>query len=517
MTDRKPIPQRVRDPGCEGFCLEEGDLEMGFSPTVKPPPLPGSDRSRRRRRALPGSVLVLAAILLLAAAFFGIYRVRLAWKVSARLQAIRRAGYPTTLEELNRWYPAIRPEDNAAPLYANAFAQWNLKGTNSADLPYLGRAQPPPRKGPLKPEVQEAIETLIGLNSAVFEKLHHAALKPACRYSMDFTPGFSAQVPHIHGIGICAQLLSLKVLLCRETGRTDDALVATADTWALSRSAASEPSILAGRIQMSCQEIVCADIERLLNRFRLSAEQLARLGDLLGSPTAALDLNRALAGERCEALAVFNLPPRSLVALVDNPSNPDPANLDTGPLGDASISSMGIKFMRLSGWLDQDRLFYLDRFEEYDRAASRPFPERYGALVYFHQMRALHRRDESRFLISRIMLRPLSGILVRSVIHAAELRTTRTALVIERYRLAHGDEPPDDLESLVGEFLDTLPEDPFDGRPLRYRRLARGYVVYSIGPDVRDDDGTERKQRTYAQLLSGKPEVPYDITTTVER
>jgi hypothetical protein len=30
---------------------------------------------------------------------------------------------------------------------------------------------------------------------------------------------------------------------------------------------------------------------------------------------------------------------------------------------------------------------------------------------------------------------------------------------------------------------------PFDGQPLRYRKQDAGYVLYSIGPDLKDDGG----------------------------
>ena len=31
--------------------------------------------------------------------------------------------------------------------------------------------------------------------------------------------------------------------------------------------------------------------------------------------------------------------------------------------------------------------------------------------------------------------------------------------------------------------------DPFDGQPLRYRKQGAGYVLYSIGPDRKDNSG----------------------------
>ena len=44
------------------------------------------------------------------------------------------------------------------------------------------------------------------------------------------------------------------------------------------------------------------------------------------------------------------------------------------------------------------------------------------------------------------------------------------------------------------DLLDTpedWPLDPFDGRPMRYRRLdASSFRVYSVGPDGVDDGGT---------------------------
>jgi hypothetical protein len=55
-----------------------------------------------------------------------------------------------------------------------------------------------------------------------------------------------------------------------------------------------------------------------------------------------------------------------------------------------------------------------------------------------------------------------------------------------------------------------IPTDPFDDQPLRFKKLARGYVVYSIGPDFTDDGGKEKP-------ADAKDTDHYDITFTVER
>jgi hypothetical protein len=52
--------------------------------------------------------------------------------------------------------------------------------------------------------------------------------------------------------------------------------------------------------------------------------------------------------------------------------------------------------------------------------------------------------------------------------------------------------------------------DSFDDQPLRYRKLARGYLVYSIGSDLKDDGGKEKPAG--ASGIEG-----YDITFRIER
>ena len=92
----------------------------------------------------------------------------------------------------------------------------------------------------------------------------------------------------------------------------------------------------------------------------------------------------------------------------------------------------------------------------------------------------------------------------------AQVRVARTAIAIERWRLAHNDNTPDSLAELVPNFLPAISTDPFDDQPLRYKKLARSYVVYSIGSDFTDDGGKEKPADV-------KASDHYDITFTVER
>ena len=69
-------------------------------------------------------------------------------------------------------------------------------------------------------------------------------------------------------------------------------------------------------------------------------------------------------------------------------------------------------------------------------------------------------------------------------------RCSRIAVAIERYRRAHGDVLPATLTDLMPAYLTGIPEDPLTGKPMLYRAASDAYIVYSVGPDGKDDGGS---------------------------
>jgi hypothetical protein len=65
-------------------------------------------------------------------------------------------------------------------------------------------------------------------------------------------------------------------------------------------------------------------------------------------------------------------------------------------------------------------------------------------------------------------------------------RGTRLALALRLYEQEHG-ELPERLDALAPAWIEAVPADPYGGQPFRYNRTRR--LVYSIGPNLRDDDG----------------------------
>lgn len=70
----------------------------------------------------------------------------------------------------------------------------------------------------------------------------------------------------------------------------------------------------------------------------------------------------------------------------------------------------------------------------------------------------------------------------------ALILTARTGLACRVYKSRTG-EYPEDLKTLVPGLLTAVPVDPFTGKPLVYRREGKGFIVYSVGSNLKDDGG----------------------------
>jgi len=68
-------------------------------------------------------------------------------------------------------------------------------------------------------------------------------------------------------------------------------------------------------------------------------------------------------------------------------------------------------------------------------------------------------------------------------------RIVVTAIALKRFQLKHGNYP-EKLSDLTPEFLPSVPLDPVDGQPLRYRRNVGGtFLLYSVGENGKDNGG----------------------------
>jgi hypothetical protein len=100
-------------------------------------------------------------------------------------------------------------------------------------------------------------------------------------------------------------------------------------------------------------------------------------------------------------------------------------------------------------------------------------------------------RSEPRLV--RLLLPGLNKVAEAAQRHLAMIRTLGVALAAERYRLKHGSWPHS-AEALVPTFLDSVPEDPYSGTPIRFLWRDGGVVAYSVGTDGKDNRATFNRE-----------------------
>jgi hypothetical protein len=87
------------------------------------------------------------------------------------------------------------------------------------------------------------------------------------------------------------------------------------------------------------------------------------------------------------------------------------------------------------------------------------------------------------------LLAPNTGTGIDYLTHAQEftLRAYRLLFALRRHEIENGS-LPESLDELVPSYIDAIPADPYDDKPLRYSREKR--IIYSVGRDEQDDGGS---------------------------
>ena len=103
-----------------------------------------------------------------------------------RIARHRAAGQPTTWAELDAFYTAVPPAENAAPPLLEAIGTWrSITGTN---LP--GSATAYPRRGAPWPDpLLAAVREELAANAGALAGMHAALARPKSRYPVDLKGG----------------------------------------------------------------------------------------------------------------------------------------------------------------------------------------------------------------------------------------------------------------------------------------------------------------------------------------
>jgi hypothetical protein len=292
-------------------------------------------------------------------------------------------------------------------------------------------------------------------------------------YRLDVKPNVWATLlgPTTEVRGVVA-LLQLDALLHALEGEPDRAVLSTHAALNAGRGIGEEPFLISMLVRMATDMIVVQTIERVLG---------------WAHPRAGLpELQAALLAEADEPLLTIGL--RGERAMNDRLLE----NLDTGKVSlkafsdsiksaFSPVADIGWWFYR--GYLPGDRAALLETLTAYLSASRQPSPEQAALFAAV----PVPPKDRAH-LLSWLLLPAVDKVAAADWRRKARLRSAAVGLACERFRRANN-RWPNDLAEIPSTILPSIPLDPFDGQPLRYRRAVDGVVIYSVGPDRTDDSG----------------------------
>jgi hypothetical protein len=400
------------------------------------------------------------------------------------------------------YYPKIPAGQNAAIFFQEAFSRMSTISTSNQSFLAKITGKAPKPFVPFTAQERSNITALLGRNSTALELLHRAPTNETCRYPLDFSMGYNMPMPHLRKILDCEKLLALEAAWHGENGDTAQALDDLGAALRLSDSLTGEPAAISQLVRLKCEIDVVSSLERILNQHPLADDQLAGLARELQKFTNSAPMLHAMAGEMCMGVSLFdNYQKQLAAAAADNPNGGDSSPGLGGP-------GQGFFVLKWSGFNARDLNYYLATMDDYLAAGRLPFPEKLDAADQV-QADVVKVVKKHWYFISSLALPAAARDYSREAEVLARLNILQTVFAIEQYRLASGDKLPETLADLTPAFLPAVPTDPFDGRPLRYKKLSKGYLVYSIGRDRKDDGGVDGNSRKISS--------PEDITFTVGR
>lgn len=157
--------------------------------------------------------------------------------------------------------------------------------------------------------------------------------------------------------------------------------------------------------------------------------------------------------------------------------------------------------------------YFMDKMQT---RLQRPWRER-GADDIDAEIAALKNAplDRFRYVLLTILLPSLdrAGITAERVLVKRD--AVQIAIGLELYRRKTG-AYPQSLADLAPKYLPSIPLDPCDGKPMRYKLVDGRPLIYSIGTDLKDDGGVAptalpgpEKEVAYARLRTrDRPERP---------
>jgi tetratricopeptide (TPR) repeat protein len=439
---------------------------------------------------------VVVVLLILAFTCYWARKTSLVAQVERELARLKELGEPVTFADL---IPPVPPKQDGTLFYQQAIAQLEI-AQKRLPQPVWDSVYEFISRQPQKPFKLSDVQKVLREVEPALKTLRQALNYPHMRmvdWSAEENPA-SILFPHFSRFREFARLLCAEGLWRKRQGDMDGAVESIMTALKLVRRMDDEPTFIGFLVQGAIFAISVDRLQRILEDADASPQAYRALMAELKAWDIGRSFVRALQGERVFNIAVCQWAQkaslRELQELLNEFSNTPQINLAMWLSGKRTFIAQNelvmLRYHKALISLARKEVPYewasLKRLEkQWQKEVDRPAPSlSLGAVKLTWDDKAFAR------LLPFVWL----GIAQKAAQFHALQRLGQVAVALRLYRHEHG-RYPETLKELVPKYLPSLSVDPFDGKPLRYQWLAKGFKIWSVGMDMKDDGGVLGKPR----------------------
>ena len=261
-----------------------------------------------------------------------------------------------------------------------------------------------------------------------------------------------------------------------EDGDVDGALDSCRAIFNVARSIGDEPFLISGLVRVAIGNLAMKSARRALAQGEPSEDAMAKLQALALDELAQPLLLDGIRGER-------GMLDEHIRRIADREVPFSPNNWAAGPDG---IITPWAKVL-----FDAQRVPALEMMQRLVTIARLPPHERPSHIQEWEaDLEGMRVRPYFRYISTyATLMMPSMETAERSMTcYQADLACTVVLLAAERQRRRSGDWPTS-IEAIDFAILPEAPKDPFTGEPLLLGRVDDEFLVYSVGPNLDDEEG----------------------------
>lgn len=398
------------------------------------------------------------------------------------LAAAKRDGFPVSAQDLQITVP---PEQNAAPLYKEFRASLKSDPLSPAEAEVISRAS----GGNLSAAQVETLRQLLENHKKQFVLLHQAASRPHCIFPRNWAKDFLILPSESGLLREAARWLSAESAFALQNRQWAEAVRAQSLCFHVARHAAADPTLIAYLTGAAINALAFSGMETILHRTGEVPDVAEAVQKAMEEEYQPLDLAQVLQGEWALKILTLewirNQKPSDIKGIFGD--KPTPAER-------AVIQSVQDK-AAYNRFLDANGANLIEIGRKEVEAIKQPFR---SATQHLAQMNSKIPKDQRDYMVVNYLIgMETDATLPQSPARMqARAYVVRVGAAVQAWRARHKR-----LPETLQEVMATVPLDPFDEKPLRYRREERNFVIYSVGPSGKFAGGAPGKRPKTSEIF----------------